>query len=99
MVPKGIGRLYVRRRNPEFSYPRSYMEEDMNEECALVRFIRPQIVGFAKAEELGLEEQPVESERLTQLRQRSVASLSQLEGLLSQRSSHSTTVRKPQHQV
>jgi cysteine desulfurase len=41
----------------------------------------PQIVGFAKAVELGLEEQVSESERLTQLRQRLWQQLSQLEGI------------------
>jgi cysteine desulfurase len=42
----------------------------------------PQIVGFAKAVELGLEELASESERVTQLRQSLWQQLSQLEGIL-----------------
>ncbi len=79
--PKGIGTLYVRRRNPRVQLsPQLHgggHERGMRSGTLYV----PQIVGLAKAVELGLAEMETESKRLTQLRQRLWQPLSQLEGI------------------
>ena len=79
--PKGIGALYVRRRNPRVQLSPQLHGGGHERGMRSGTLYTPQIVGFAKAVELGLEEQPRESERLTQLRQRLWQPLSQLEGI------------------
>jgi cysteine desulfurase len=79
--PKGIGALYVRRRNPRVQLAPQLHGGGHERGMRSGTLYTPQIVGFAKAVELGLEEQVSESERITQLRQRLWQQLSQLEGI------------------
>src|SRR4028119_2188791 len=79
--PKGIGALYVRRRNPRVQLSPQIHGGGHERGMRSGTLYTPQIVGFAKAVELGLAEQTTESERLTQLRQRLWEQLSQLGGI------------------
>jgi cysteine desulfurase len=79
--PKGIGVLYVRRRNPRVRLSPQIHGGGHERGMRSGTLCPPQIVGFAKAVQLGLEELEAESERLTQLRQRLWQPLSQLEGI------------------
>ncbi len=79
--PKGIGALYVRRRNPRVKLSPQLHGGGHERGMRSGTLYTPQIVGFAKAVELGLSEQAIESERLTQLRQRLWQPLSKLEGI------------------
>jgi cysteine desulfurase len=79
--PKGIGGLYVRRKNPRVKIaPQMHgggHERGMRSGTLYV----PQIVGFAKAVELALESQQSEQARILALRNRLWDRLSQLEGI------------------
>jgi cysteine desulfurase len=79
--PKGIGALYVRRRNPRVQLaPQQHgggHERGMRSGTSYT----PQIVGFSKAVEIALAEQETETQRLTQLRESLWNQLSQLEGI------------------
>lgn len=79
--PKGIGALYVRRRNPRVKISPQLHGGGHERGMRSGTLYTPQIVGFAKAVELGIEEQPSESARLTQLRDRLWKRLSQLGGI------------------
>jgi cysteine desulfurase len=79
--PKGIGALYVRRRNPRVQLSPQLHGGGHERGMRSGTLYTPQIVGFAKAVELGLEELASESERVTQLRQSLWQQLSQLEGI------------------
>ncbi len=79
--PKGIGALYVRRRNPRVRLSPQIHGGGHERGMRSGTLYTPQIVGFAKAVELGLEEWESESNRLTQLRQHLWQQLSQLEGI------------------
>jgi cysteine desulfurase len=79
--PKGIGALYVKRRNPRVQLSPQLHGGGHERGMRSGTLYTPQIVGFAKAVELGLEEQASESERLTQLRQCLWQPLSQLAGI------------------
>jgi len=79
--PKGIGALYVRRRNPRVQLSPQLHGGGHERGMRSGTLYTPQIVGFAKAVELGVAEQATESERLTQLRQRLWQQLSQLGGI------------------
>ncbi len=79
--PKGIGALYVRRRNPRVKLSPQQHGGGHERGMRSGTLYTPQIVGFAKAVELRLGEQTTESERITQLRQRLWQQLSQLEGI------------------
>lgn len=79
--PKGIGALYVRRRNPRVQLAPQLHGGGHERGMRSGTLYTPQIVGFAKAVELGLEERESELERLTQLRQRLWQQLSQVEGI------------------
>jgi cysteine desulfurase len=68
--PKGIGALYVRRRNPRVKLAPQLHGGGHERGMRSGTLYPPQIVGFAKAVELALEEMPSEIERLTRLRQR-----------------------------
>lgn len=79
--PKGIGALYVRRRNPRVKISPQLHGGGHERGMRSGTLYTPQIVGFAKAVELGLGEQPSESERLTKLRDRLFKQLSKLGGI------------------
>ncbi|EGJ29662.1 cysteine sulfinate desulfinase family enzyme [Moorena producens 3L] len=79
--PKGIGALYFRRRNPRVRLAPQLHGGGHERGMRSGTLYTPQIVGFAKAIELGLEEQPSESQRLMELRESLWKSLSRLEGI------------------
>jgi len=68
--PKGIGALYVRRRNPRVQLAAQLHGGGQERGLRSGTLYVPQIVGFAKAVELGLAEMAEETERLGQLRDR-----------------------------
>ncbi|ARV61589.1 IscS subfamily cysteine desulfurase [Nostocales cyanobacterium HT-58-2] len=79
--PKGIGALYVRRRNPRAKLAPQQHGGGHERGMRSGTLYTPQLVGFGKAVEIALQEQATESQRLTQLRQRLWEKLSQLEGI------------------
>ena len=68
--PKGIGAIYVRRRNPRVKIAPQLHGGGHERGMRSGTLYPPQIVGFARAVELALEEMLSEMERLTNLRQR-----------------------------
>jgi cysteine desulfurase len=79
--PKGIGALYVRRRNPRVRLAPQIQGGGHERGMRSGTLATPQIVGFAKAIELGLEELESESVRQIELRNFLWSQLSQLEGV------------------
>ncbi|BAB74204.1 cysteine desulfurase family protein [Anabaena sp. FACHB-709] len=79
--PKGIGALYVRRRNPRVQLAPQQHGGGHERGMRSGTLYTPQIVGFAKAVEIALAEQTTENQRLTQLRDRLWSQLAQLEGI------------------
>ncbi|BBD58028.1 aromatic amino acid beta-eliminating lyase/threonine aldolase [Nostoc sp. HK-01] len=79
--PKGIGALYVRRRNPRVQLAPQQHGGGHERGMRSGTLYTPQIVGFGKAVEIALAEQATETARLTQLRESLWLQLSQLEGL------------------
>ncbi|MBD2519180.1 IscS subfamily cysteine desulfurase [Nostoc sp. FACHB-973] len=79
--PKGIGALYVRRRNPRVQLAPQQHGGGHERGMRSGTLYTPQIVGFGKAVEIALAEQATETQRLTELRQRLWEQLSQLEGV------------------
>ncbi|MEJ1932380.1 IscS subfamily cysteine desulfurase [Nostoc sp. NIES-2111] len=79
--PKGIGALYVRRRNPRVQLAPQQHGGGHERGMRSGTLYTPQIVGFAKAVEIALAEQTAENQRLTQLRERLWSQLSQIEGI------------------
>jgi cysteine desulfurase len=79
--PKGIGALYVRRRNPRVQLAPQQHGGGHERGMRSGTLYTPQIVGFGKAVEIALAEQETETQRLTQLRQSLWNQLSQLEGV------------------
>ncbi|MDJ0693787.1 IscS subfamily cysteine desulfurase [Mastigocoleus sp. MO_188.B34] len=79
--PKGIGALYVRRRNPRVKVAPQLHGGGHERGMRSGTLYTPQIVGFAKAVEVALQEQTTECERLTHLREILWEKLSQLEGI------------------
>ncbi|BCL37235.1 cysteine desulfurase family protein [Nostoc sp. MS1] len=79
--PKGIGALYVRRRNPRVQLAPQQHGGGHERGMRSGTLYTPQIVGFGKAVEIALSEQIQENQRLTQLRERLWSQLSQLEGI------------------
>ena len=79
--PKGIGALYVRRRNPRVQLAPQQHGGGHERGMRSGTLYTPQIVGFGKAVEIALREQATENQRLTQLRQSLWEQLSQLEGI------------------
>ncbi len=67
--PKGVGALYVRRRNPRVKLAPQLHGGGHERGMRSGTLYTPQIVGFAKAVELGISEMASEMERLTALRQ------------------------------
>lgn len=80
--PKGIGALYVRRRNPRVQVAPQLHGGGQERGRRSGTLYPPQIVGFAKAIELGLAEMATESVRLTRLRERLWQSLQALPDVL-----------------
>ena len=79
--PKGIGALYVRRRNPRVQLAPQQHGGGHERGMRSGTLYTPQIVGFGKAVAIALLEQDTENQRLTQLRQKLWEQLSQLEGI------------------
>ena len=79
--PKGIGALYVRRRNPRVKLSPQLHGGGHERGMRSGTLYPPQIVGFATAVELALAEMTTETARLTHLRDRLYSQLSQLEGI------------------
>ncbi|HEY9621398.1 MAG TPA: IscS subfamily cysteine desulfurase [Crinalium sp.] len=79
--PKGIGALYVRRRDPRVQLAPQLHGGGHERGMRSGTLYTPQIVGFAKAVELGLAELDAESQRISDLRDRLWTQLSQLPGL------------------
>lgn len=79
--PKGIGALYVRRRNPRVKLAPQLHGGGHERGLRSGTLSTPQIVGFAKAVELGMAEMKSESKRLIKLRDRLWNKLSTLDGV------------------
>lgn len=79
--PKGVGALYVRRRNPRVKIAPQIHGGGHERGLRSGTLYVPQIVGFAKAVELGLAEMESECDRLTTLRQRLWEKLQSLESV------------------
>ena len=79
--PKGIGALYVRRRNPRVKLAPQLHGGGQERGRRSGTLYTPQIVGFAQAVELGLGELESESQRQQQLRERLWQQLSQIPGI------------------
>ncbi|MBD2301723.1 MULTISPECIES: cysteine desulfurase family protein [Nostocales] len=79
--PKGIGALYVRRRNPRVQLAPQQHGGGHERGMRSGTLYTPQIVGFGKAVELALAEQATETARLTQLRDSLWTQLSQIAGI------------------
>ncbi len=80
-APKGIGALYVRRRNPRVQIAPQIHGGGHERGLRSGTLYPPQIVGFAKAVELAIAEMPAESQRLIELRDRLWQRLSQLDSV------------------
>lgn len=78
--PKGIGALYVRRRNPRVQLAAQLHGGGHERGMRSGTLYPPQIVGFAKAVELGLSE-TAETERIQGLRDRLWSALQSLGGI------------------
>lgn len=68
--PKGVGALYVRRRNPSVRLDPQIVGGGQQGGLRSGTLDAPSLVGFAKAVELCVEEMPTEMSRLAALRQR-----------------------------
>ncbi|BAZ83280.1 IscS subfamily cysteine desulfurase [Sphaerospermopsis kisseleviana CS-549] len=79
--PKGIGALYVRRRNPRVKLAAQQHGGGHERGMRSGTLYTPQIVGFGKAVEIALKEQETENQRLIELRERLWKQLSTLEGI------------------
>ena len=78
---KGIGALYVRRRNPRVQLSAQLHGGGHERSRRSGTLYPPQIVGFAKAIEIALTEMESETKRLTDLRQNLWRQVSKLEGI------------------
>lgn len=79
--PKGIGALYVRRRNPRVKLAAQQHGGGHERGMRSGTLYTPQIVGFGKAVEIALSEQKQENKRLTQLRNQLWEPLSKIQGI------------------
>ncbi|MDB9309871.1 IscS subfamily cysteine desulfurase [Aphanizomenon sp. CS-733/32] len=79
--PKGIGALYVRRRNPRVKLASQQHGGGHERGMRSGTLYTPQIVGFGKAVEIAITEQETENQRLTVLRERLWDQISTLEGI------------------
>ncbi|MGI0487739.1 IscS subfamily cysteine desulfurase [Pantanalinema rosaneae CENA516] len=79
--PKGIGALYVRRRNPRVQLAPQLHGGGHERGMRSGTLYTPQIVGFAKAVELGIQEMAPETARVARLRDRLWQTLAALGGV------------------
>ncbi|BAZ85589.1 IscS subfamily cysteine desulfurase [Dolichospermum compactum] len=79
--PKGIGALYVRRRNPRVKLASQQHGGGHERGMRSGTLYTPQIVGFGKAVEIAITEQETENQRLTVLKERLWQQLSIVEGI------------------
>ncbi|HEY9654103.1 MAG TPA: aminotransferase class V-fold PLP-dependent enzyme, partial [Crinalium sp.] len=79
--PKGIGALYVRRRNPKVRLAPQLHGGGQERGLRSGTLYPPQIVGFAKAVELAIAAMPEETKRIGALRDRLLQQLTALDGL------------------
>jgi cysteine desulfurase len=79
--PKGIGALYVRRRDPRVKLASQIQGGGQERGRRSGTLYTPQIVGFAKALEIGVESMKSESERLMQLKQQLWSMFEPLNGI------------------
>lgn len=79
--PKGIGCLYVRRRNPKVKLVSQIQGGGQEKGLRSGTLFTPQIVGFSTAIELALGELEPENKRQQQLRDRLWQKISQLDGI------------------
>ncbi|MGL6340663.1 MAG: aminotransferase class V-fold PLP-dependent enzyme, partial [Waterburya sp.] len=79
--PKGIGALYVRRRDPRVNLAAQIQGGGQERGRRSGTLYTPQIVGFAKALEIGVESMESESARLLQLKKQLWSMFEPLEGI------------------
>lgn len=79
--PKGIGALYVRRRNPRVQLAAQLHGGGHERGMRSGTLCTPQIVGFAEAVKLGLAEMETDTKRIRGLRDRLWHKLEQLDGI------------------
>ncbi|MGL5927118.1 cysteine desulfurase family protein [Chroococcidiopsis sp.] len=79
--PKGIGALYVRRRNPRVQLAPQLHGGGQERGMRSGTLYTPQIVGFGQAVAIALAERETEAKRQMQLRDRLWQKLSQLDGV------------------
>ena len=79
--PKGIGALYVRRRNPRVKLAAQLHGGGQEKNRRSGTLYPPQIVGFAKAVEIGINNMAPENQYLLQLREKLWSILQQLAGI------------------
>jgi cysteine desulfurase len=79
--PKGIGALYVRRRTPRVQLSPQLHGGGHERGLRSGTLYTPQIVGFAAAAQLGIDEMAAETMRITHLRDRLWQHLNQLDGI------------------
>ncbi|MGV2827730.1 cysteine desulfurase family protein [Myxosarcina sp. GI1(2024)] len=79
--PKGIGALYLRRRDPRVKIAPQIQGGGQERGRRSGTLYPPQIVGFAKAVELGLAEMSTESQRQLELREKLWQMLKELPGI------------------
>ena len=79
--PKGIGALYVRRRNPRVKLSPQLHGGSHERGMRSGTLYPPQIVGFATAIDIALAERETETARLTALRDRLWAQIKDLDGI------------------
>jgi cysteine desulfurase len=79
--PKGIGALYVRRRDPRVKLAAQMHGGGQERGRRSGTLYTPQIVGFAKALEIGVASMKTESERLRQLKNQLWSMFEPLEGI------------------
>ncbi len=79
--PKGIGALYVRRRNPRVQLASQIQGGGQERGKRSGTLSTPQIVGFAKALEIGVESMETESERMLQFKKQLWSMFQPLEGI------------------
>ncbi|MGL5942187.1 MAG: cysteine desulfurase family protein [Waterburya sp.] len=79
--PKGIGALYVRRRDPRVNLAAQIQGGGQERGRRSGTLYTPQIVGFAKALEIGVESMESESARLLELKKQLWSMFEPLEGI------------------